>query len=49
MTKRPGKVKSVIDVNLPRPRDDSARATTEYGRIRGEVAAILLEEVELGK
>jgi NitT/TauT family transport system ATP-binding protein len=49
MTKRPGKVKSLINVNLPRPRDDSARSTAEYGRIRGEVAAILLEEVELGK
>lgn len=49
MTKRPGRVKSVIDVNLPRPRNDSARATAEYGRIRGEVAAILLEEVDLGK
>lgn len=49
MTKRPGKIKSLIDVNLPRPRDDGARATAEYGRIRGEVAAILQEEVELGK
>jgi NitT/TauT family transport system ATP-binding protein len=49
MTKRPGRVKSVIDVNLPRPRNDNARTTAEYGRIRGEVAAILHEEVELGK
>jgi NitT/TauT family transport system ATP-binding protein len=49
MTKRPGRVKSVIDVNLPRPRNDNARSTAEYGRIRGEVAAILLEEVELGR
>ncbi len=49
MTKRPGKIKSVIDVNLSRPRDDNARATAEYGRIRREVAAILQEEVELGK
>lgn len=48
MTKRPGKIKSLIDVNLPRPRDDNARATAEYSRIRGEVAAILQEEVTLG-
>ncbi|MBV9829557.1 MAG: ABC transporter ATP-binding protein [Alphaproteobacteria bacterium] len=49
MTKRPGKVKSLIDVNLPRPRDDNSRATAEYGRIRAEVAAILQEEVSLGR
>jgi NitT/TauT family transport system ATP-binding protein len=49
MTRRPGRIKSLIDVNLPRPRDDSARATAEYGRTRGEVAAILQEEVSLGQ
>jgi NitT/TauT family transport system ATP-binding protein len=49
MTRRPGRIKSLIDVNLPRPRNDDARTTAEYGRIRGEVAAILHEEVELGK
>jgi NitT/TauT family transport system ATP-binding protein len=49
MTRRPGKIKSLIHVNLPRPRDDNTRATAEYGRIRREVAAILHEEVELGK
>lgn len=48
MTKRPGRVKSLIDVNLPRPRTDDSRASAEFGRIRGQVAQILKEEVEVG-
>jgi NitT/TauT family transport system ATP-binding protein len=48
MTKRPGSVKSLIDVNLPRPRDDDSRASAEFGRIRGQVSQILKEEVEVG-
>lgn len=48
MTKRPGRVKDVIDINLPRPRDDDSRASAEFGRIRGRVAQILKEEVEVG-
>jgi NitT/TauT family transport system ATP-binding protein len=48
MTKRPGTVKSLIDVDLPRPRDDDSRATLEFGRIRAQVAQILKEEVEVG-
>ncbi|MGU3502093.1 ABC transporter ATP-binding protein [Mycobacterium sp. C31M] len=48
MTKRPGAVKALIDVNLPRPRDDDSRASAEFGRIRGQVAQILKEEVEVG-
>lgn len=48
MTKRPGSVKDLIDVSLPRPRDDDSRASAEFGRIRGRVAQILKEEVEVG-
>ena len=48
MTKRPGAVKALIDVDLPRPRDDDSRASAEFGRIRGQVAQILKEEVEVG-
>ncbi|SEQ30428.1 ABC transporter ATP-binding protein [Mycolicibacterium nivoides] len=48
MTKRPGSVKDLIDVSLPRPRDDDSRASAEFGRIRGQVAQILKEEVEVG-
>jgi NitT/TauT family transport system ATP-binding protein len=48
MTKRPGTVKSLIDVTLPRPRDDDSRASVEFGRIRAQVAQVLKEEVEVG-
>jgi NitT/TauT family transport system ATP-binding protein len=48
MTKRPGTVKALIDVTLPRPRDDDSRASVEFGRIRAQVAQVLKEEVEVG-
>ncbi|MET0703740.1 MAG: ABC transporter ATP-binding protein [Mycobacterium sp.] len=48
MTNRPGTVKSLIDVTLPRPRDDDSRASAEFGRIRAEVARVLKKEVEVG-
>jgi len=48
MTKRPGTVKALIDVDLPRPRDDHSRATAEFGLIRAQVAQILKEEVDVG-
>jgi NitT/TauT family transport system ATP-binding protein len=48
MTKRPGRVSTLIDVNLPRPRNDESRATAEFATIRGQVAQILKEEVEVG-
>jgi len=46
MTRRPGTVKEIIDVDLPRPRDDDTRAGAEFGRIRGLVTRILKEEVQ---
>ncbi|UCE92439.1 MAG: ABC transporter ATP-binding protein [Methanobacteriota archaeon] len=43
MTARPGKVKQVIPVGLPRPRD---RTSAEFISIRGEVLEVLEEEFE---
>ncbi|MHA1228351.1 MAG: ABC transporter ATP-binding protein [Candidatus Hodarchaeales archaeon] len=43
LTNRPGKVKGVIDVNLPRPRDYDS---DKYLHIRSEVLHLLEEEVK---
>lgn len=43
MTARPGKVREIIDVNLPRPRDRTSR---EFIEVRGKVLTELDEEFE---
>jgi NitT/TauT family transport system ATP-binding protein len=43
MTARPGKVREVIEITLPRPRD---RTSPEFISVRGEVLAELEEEFE---
>ncbi|MBH0118808.1 ABC transporter ATP-binding protein [Rhodococcus sp. NPDC003382] len=48
MSKRPGKVNALIEVDLPRPRNDDSRAAPEFGRIRAQVAQILKEEAHIG-
>ncbi|PPJ01275.1 ABC transporter ATP-binding protein [Nocardia nova] len=48
MTRAPGRVKSVLDVELPRPRDAAVRSSEDFVHIRSRVARILEEEVRIG-
>jgi len=48
MTRGPGSVKDVIDIELPRPRDADSRNSEEFAHVRARVAKILEEEVRIG-
>lgn len=48
MTRGPGRVKDLIDVELPRPRQEASRNTEEFAHVRARVAQILGEEVQIG-
>ncbi|MTE16421.1 ABC transporter ATP-binding protein [Nocardia aurantiaca] len=48
MTRAPGRVKAVLDVDLPRPRDAEVRSSEDFVHIRSRVARILEEEVRIG-
>ncbi|MFC6010183.1 ABC transporter ATP-binding protein [Nocardia lasii] len=48
MTRAPGRVKTLFDVDLPRPRDSDSRNSEEFAHIRAHVARILEEEVRGG-
>jgi len=43
MTARPGKVKDIISIELPRPRD---RTSPEFISVRGKVLSVLEAEFE---
>jgi NitT/TauT family transport system ATP-binding protein len=45
MTARPGRVKEIIDIDLPRPRDGDIRSSTEFNAHRGRVWEALRDEV----
>jgi NitT/TauT family transport system ATP-binding protein len=45
MTARPGTVKEIIDIDLPRPRDGEIRASVEFNAHRGRVWDALRDEV----
>jgi len=45
MTRGPGRVKEIIDIPLPRPRDDSVRNSTEFLALRQCAWALLKTEV----
>lgn len=45
MTARPGTVKEIIEIDLPRPRDGDIRSSTEFNVHRGRVWEALRDEV----
>lgn len=45
MTSHPGYIKGIIDVNLPRPRDEAVRDTPEFAQLRHDIWSQLREEV----
>ncbi|HEY7716360.1 MAG TPA: ABC transporter ATP-binding protein [Candidatus Binatia bacterium] len=44
MTARPGKVKAIVDIDLPHPRDSTIIASERFGRLVGQVWGALREE-----
>lgn len=48
MTSAPGSVTEIIDVELPRPRDEESRNSESFARIRARVSHVLAGEVHVG-
>ncbi len=48
MSARPGRVKAVIKIELPRPRDYEMRLTQEFNNIKSRIWSILKEELSTG-
>lgn len=46
MTARPGRVKEIVDIDLPRPRDEDVRASDAFNAFRGQVWRALRDEVQ---
>ena len=44
MTQLPGTIKTVVDVNLPRPREFTVTASEEYLKLKAQVMDSLYEE-----
>ena len=45
MTARPGRTKSILKVNLPRPRDYEMRLSSEFNDIKAEIWNMLKDEL----
>ena len=48
MTYRPGRIKSIIDINLPRPRTAESIQSPEFGRYVADIWSMLREEASKG-
>jgi NitT/TauT family transport system ATP-binding protein len=48
MSFRPGKVKEVMEIDLPRPRTSEIISTDQFGRYVGAIWQLLREEASLG-
>jgi NitT/TauT family transport system ATP-binding protein len=48
MTYRPGRVKRIVEVDLPRPRDSAIVSSPEFGRLVAAVWSDLREEASRG-
>ena len=46
MTARPGRVKEIVEIDLPRPRDGDVRASEAFNAYRGRVWRALRDEVQ---
>ena len=46
MTARPGRVKEIVEIDLPRPRDEDVRASEAFNAYRGHVWRALRDEVQ---
>jgi NitT/TauT family transport system ATP-binding protein len=44
MTARPGRIKEIVQIDLPRPRDSTIIASDRFGRLVGQVWSALREE-----
>jgi len=48
MTYRPGRLKRIVDIDLPHPRDSEVVSSSAFGRYVAEIWRDLREEASLG-
>jgi len=44
MSRHPGRVRAVLDIDLPRPRDDAIRADPRFGHLAEEIWGLIRDE-----
>ena len=48
MSRRPGRIKAKVPVDIPRPRDHKASLTPEFSRVKSRIMDLLWEEIAAG-